>query len=63
MISALIVYCSLALASLFTLAYFLSPKLRSKVEEPKHIFMEQLAQYDESNNAPACIEKELDNAG
>ena len=48
MISSLIVLSTVLLAGIFSLAYALSPTLRQQVEAPKHVFLQQLAQYDQS---------------
>ena len=47
MISAIIVYGSLAGVVLYSLLYLFSPAWRSSVEQPKHVFQQQLEAYDE----------------
>lgn len=48
MISTVIVAISLLLGAVFTLAYWLNPALRRRVEAPKYVFLEQLSKYDQS---------------
>ena len=48
MITTIIVVASLALAVAFTLAWLLKPGLREQIEAPKHLFHDQVRQYDES---------------
>ncbi len=48
MISTAIVSLTLLMAALFSLVYALNPAFRRKVEAPKHVFLRQLAQYDEA---------------
>ena len=62
MISTLIVLCSLGLGLIFVLAYWLSPKLRKKIEEPKHVFMEQLVRHNRSIERKVRVRGEIDNA-
>lgn len=62
MISTLIVFSSIGLALIFVLAYWLSPKLRNKIEEPKYLFMEQLLQHDHSNEEKVGILGNVDDA-
>jgi len=49
MISTLIVFSSIGLALIFSLAYWLCAKLRNKIEEPKYDFMEQLERHNQSS--------------
>ena len=46
-ISTIIVVASLALAAAFTLAWLLKPALRDRIEAPKHLFQDQVRQYDQ----------------
>jgi len=46
MITTTIVLASLALAAAFTLAWLLKPGLREQIEAPKHLFHDQVRQYD-----------------
>ena len=46
MITTLIVVASLALVGVFTLAWLLKPNLRNQIETPKHLFQDQVQQYD-----------------
>jgi len=46
MITTIIVASSLALAIAFTLAWLLRPQLRAQIEAPKHLFQNQVQQYD-----------------
>lgn len=62
MISTLIVFTSIGLALIFSLAYWLSPKLRNKIEEPKYLFMEQLSQHDQSNERKVSLLGGVDDA-
>ena len=48
MISTIIVVASLALAAAFTLVWLLTPSLREQIEAPKHLFHDQVRQYDQS---------------
>ena len=50
MITTLIVGASLVLAAAFTLAWLLKPGLREQIEAPKHLFHEQVRQYDQGLN-------------
>lgn len=47
MITTIIVLGSLALAAAFTLAWLLKPGLREQIEAPKHLFHDQVRQYDQ----------------
>lgn len=47
MITTIIVVASLALAAAFTLAWLLKPALREQIEAPKHLFHDQVRQYDQ----------------
>jgi hypothetical protein len=46
-ITTIIVIASLALAGAFSLAWLLKPGLREQIEAPKHLFHEQVRQYDQ----------------
>ncbi|MDH3418164.1 MAG: hypothetical protein OEM78_01725 [Gammaproteobacteria bacterium] len=46
MITTIIVVASLALAGAFSLAWLLKPDLREQIEAPKHLFHDQVRQYD-----------------
>ena len=46
MISGFIITVSLLLAGAFLLAWFAGPELRRRIERPKHLFAEQVQQYD-----------------
>ena len=46
MISALIVYGTIAAVVSYSLLYWLKPGWRRSVEQPKHIFLRQLDAYD-----------------
>lgn len=48
MITTIIVIASLALAAAFSLAWLLKPGLREQIEAPKHLFHDQVRQYDRS---------------
>lgn len=49
MITAIIVFLSIALAVLFTVAWLAKPGLRRRIEEPKHLFAAQVRQYDKQH--------------
>ena len=49
MIMTIIVISSVVLAVAFTLAWLAKPGLRRRVEDPKHLFAEQVRQYDQQN--------------
>jgi hypothetical protein len=51
MISTFIVLASLLLAGVFIAAWLLKPDFRRRVEAPKHLFAEQVRQYDEQNDS------------
>lgn len=51
MISKLIVFSTLFLAVLFTALYIIRPKFRTRVEQPKYAFLQQLSMYDKSISA------------
>ena len=54
MITTIIVVASLALAAAFTLAWLLKPSLREQIEAPKHLFHDQVRQYDQGlDTAPS----------
>lgn len=50
MVTTIIVGASLALAAAFTLAWLLKPGLREQIEAPKHLFQDQVRQYDQGLN-------------
>ena len=52
MISTFIVVSSLLLAGVFIAAWILKPEFRRRVEAPKHLFAEQVRQYDEQSSRP-----------
>lgn len=62
MISTLIVFASIGLALIFSLAYWLSPKLRGSIEEPKYLFMEQLSQHDRSDEKKVSLPGDVGDA-
>ena len=47
MITAIIVIVSVVLAVAFVIAWLVKPALRRRVEDPKHLFADQVRQYDE----------------
>ena len=47
MISSFIVIAALVMAAAYVLAWLLKPGFRQRVERPKHLFTEQVRQYDE----------------
>ena len=51
MISTFIVVASLVLAAVFIAAWILKPEFRRRIEAPKHLFAEQVRQYDEQNHS------------
>lgn len=53
MIMTFIVVSSIGLAVGFTAAWLLKPGLRQRVEAPKHLFAEQVRQYDQQHCKPA----------
>lgn len=50
MISSFIVIATVLLGLAFAIACLLSPELRRRVEQPKYVFLQNLAQYDESRS-------------
>ena len=50
MISEFIVISSLILAIAFAIAWITKPALRRRIERPKHLFAEQLKQYDQKHS-------------
>jgi hypothetical protein len=46
MISSIIIIASLVLAGAFLLTWLARPELRRRIERPKHLFAEQIEQYD-----------------
>lgn len=53
MITTIIVVSSIVLAVLFTAAWVAKPGLRRRIEEPKHLFANQVRQYDNRNRDSA----------
>ena len=51
MISSMIVLASLVMAFVFIVSYFRDAGFRKRVEQPKHQFMEQLAQYESNKES------------
>lgn len=51
MISSVIVFASIAMALIFAFFYLKNKRFRQRVEQPKHQFMEQLAQYNNEREA------------
>ncbi|MAC69502.1 MAG: hypothetical protein CMP84_04725 [Gammaproteobacteria bacterium] len=47
MISAIIVFGTLAGSLIYSMLYFLHPEWRNSVEQPKHVFQQRLQAYDE----------------
>lgn len=47
MISAIIVYGTLSAVVIYSLLYLLRPSWRESVEQPKHVFQQQLEAYDQ----------------
>ncbi len=47
MITAIIIFSSIALAAVFAAAWALHPAFRRQIEHPKHSFQEQVRAYDE----------------
>lgn len=50
MISAIIVYGTLSGVLLYSLLYLLHPSWRNSVEQPKHVFQQQLEAYDKQQD-------------
>lgn len=48
MITALIVYGTIAMAAVYCVAYVRSPTLRMRIEAPKYHVLKQLRAYDET---------------
>ncbi len=49
MLTTVILVGSLLLAVGFTVAWLVNPGFRKKIERPKHLFADQVRQYDERN--------------
>ncbi len=49
MLTTVILVGSLLLAVGFTVAWLVNPGFRQKIERPKHLFTDQVRQYDERN--------------
>jgi hypothetical protein len=47
MLTAIILVGSILLAAGFAVAWFVSPAFRQRIERPKHLFADQVRQYDE----------------
>ncbi len=60
MISAVIVTFSIVFALLFTLAYRYWPGVRERMEQPKHSFQQQLAQYEKQHWNKKHVDPEHD---
>ena len=58
MITAFIVISAIILGLAFGIAYLVKPGFRQRVERPKHLFAEQLREYDESSRPDS--ERETD---
>ena len=53
MTTGLIIMISVLLAVAFTIAWLVWPGLRRRIEAPKHLFADQVRQYDEQcHDAP-----------
>ena len=52
MIMTVIVVSSIVLAVLFTVAWIARPGLRRRIEAPKHLFVQQVRQYDQQHREP-----------
>jgi hypothetical protein len=50
MIPDILVYAVLALTAVFVGAWALSPKLRARIEAPKHLFVEDVRRYDRGDH-------------
>jgi len=50
MISAIIVYGTLSGVVIYSLLYLLRPGWRDSVEQPKHVFQQQLEAYDKQQD-------------
>lgn len=50
MIPDLLVYAVLALTAGCVVVWALSPKLRARIEAPKHLFVEDIRRYDRSDD-------------
>jgi hypothetical protein len=46
----LLVYAVLALTAVFVLAWALSPRLRARIEAPKHLFVKDIQRYDRKHH-------------
>lgn len=53
MITAIIVWSSLIAGGIFCVAYFLSPRLRKQVEQPKYQFHQQVQDFDKKTTQAA----------
>ena len=58
MITTIIVVASLVLAAAFTLAWLLKPSVREEIEAPKHLFHDQVRQYDQGLETPRRLSGE-----
>ncbi len=58
MITAIIVFSSVALAAVFTIAWLTNPALRQQIEHPKHCFQDQLEQYNQHCHSAPGHEEE-----
>ena len=59
MISAIIVYGSVAAVLIYSLLYFFNANWRNSVERPKQVFQRQLEAYDKQHQTGGSQETEL----
>lgn len=50
MIPDLLMYGVLVLTAAFVAVWTMSPKLRARIEAPKHLFVEQIRRYDRKDH-------------
>jgi hypothetical protein len=50
MIPDILVYAVLVMTAAFVLAWALSPRLRARIEAPKHLFVEHIQRYDRKHH-------------
>ena len=55
MITTAILIGSVLLAAVFALAWLFSPSFRQKIERPKHLFADQVRQYDEGHRKESGV--------
>jgi len=53
MLTAIILIGSILLATGFAVLWMVSPTFRQRIERPKHLFADQVRQYDEQNRDTA----------